>query len=96
MVQSPAGWSLAWSRGCCRTARSLGDSMVASLKDKVVLVTGGGSGIGRASALAFAREGAKVVVADISTAGSEETEQMLKERGGDGCFIRADVTKADS
>ena len=69
--------------------------MVASFKRKVVLVTGGGSGIGQASAVAFARKGAKVVIADISTAGGEETVQMLKERGGDGCFIRADVTEAE-
>ena len=69
--------------------------MVANFKRKVVLVTGGGSGIGQASAVAFARKGAKVVIADISTAGGEETVQMLKERGGDGCFIRADVTEAE-
>ena len=69
--------------------------MVASFKRQVVLVTGGGSGIGQASAMAFARNGAKVVIADISTAGGEETVQMLQERGGDGCFIRADVTAAE-
>ena len=69
--------------------------MTASFDRKVVLVTGGGSGIGRASAVAFAREGAKVVVADISTVGGEETVRMLKERGGDGCFFEADVTEAE-
>jgi NAD(P)-dependent dehydrogenase (short-subunit alcohol dehydrogenase family) len=69
--------------------------MVASFKDKVVLVTGGGSGIGRASAVAFAREGAKVVIADISTAGGEKTVKILKERGGHGWFIRVDVTRAE-
>ena len=53
--------------------------MVPSFKRKVVLVTGGGSDIGQASAVAFARKGAKVVSADISTAGGEETVQMLKE-----------------
>jgi len=53
--------------------------MVASFKRKVVLVMGGGSGIGQASAVAFARKGAKVVIADISTAGGEETVQMLKK-----------------
>jgi NAD(P)-dependent dehydrogenase (short-subunit alcohol dehydrogenase family) len=69
--------------------------MVASLKSKVVLITGGASGIGRASVLAFAREGAKVVVVDISTAGGEETVQMLQRQGGDGCFIKADVAEAE-
>jgi NAD(P)-dependent dehydrogenase (short-subunit alcohol dehydrogenase family) len=53
--------------------------MGASFKRKVVLVMGGGSGIGQASAVAFARKGAKVVIADISTAGGEETVQMLKK-----------------
>jgi NAD(P)-dependent dehydrogenase (short-subunit alcohol dehydrogenase family) len=69
--------------------------MVASFKGKVVLVTGGGSVIGRASAVAFACKGAKVVIADISTAGGEETVHMLKEGGGDGCFVRVDVTQAE-
>lgn len=53
--------------------------MVASFKRKVVLVTGGGSDIGQASAVAFARKGAKVVIAGISTAGGEVTVQMLKK-----------------
>jgi NAD(P)-dependent dehydrogenase (short-subunit alcohol dehydrogenase family) len=61
--------------------------MVASFKRKVMLVTGGGSAIGQASAVAFARKGGKVVSADISMAGGEKTAQMLKERGGGGCFI---------
>ena len=63
--------------------------MVASFKRKVVLVTGSGSDIGQASAVAFARKGAKGVIADISTGGGDETVRMLKERSGDGCFIRA-------
>ena len=65
------------------------------LKDKVVLVTGGSSGIGRATALACAREGAKVAVADIGVAGGEETVQLVKSAGGAAIFIQADMTKAD-
>src|SRR3990172_1143385 len=61
---------------------------------KVALVTGGSSGIGRATALAFARERAKVVVADIAVEGGEETVRMVKQAGGDGLFVRADVSKA--
>jgi NAD(P)-dependent dehydrogenase (short-subunit alcohol dehydrogenase family) len=57
--------------------------MVASFKRKVMLVTGGGSAIGQASAVAFARKGGKVVSADISMAGGEKTAQMLKERVGE-------------
>ena len=61
---------------------------------KVVLVTGGGSGIGRQTALLFSREGAKVVVADISVAGGEETVNMIRGEGGEATFIKTDVTKA--
>ena len=52
------------------------------LENKVALVTGGASGIGRASALVFAREGASVVVSDLNLAGSEETVQEIKAAGG--------------
>lgn len=60
------------------------------LKDKVALVTGGSSGIGRATALACAREGAKVAVADIGVAGGEETAQLVKDAGGEAIFIQAE------
>jgi len=68
--------------------------MTQLVKDKVALVTGGSSGIGRATALAFAREGAKIVVADINIEGGEETVKMVRERGSESIFVKTDVTRA--
>ncbi len=65
------------------------------LKDKVALITGAGSGIGRESALLFAREGAQIVVADINEAGGQETVARILEDGGDAAFVRADVSRAE-
>lgn len=65
------------------------------VEGKVALVTGAGSGIGRASALKFIREGAKVVIADWNAEGGEETLQMVKKAGGEGIFIKVDVSKKD-
>jgi NAD(P)-dependent dehydrogenase (short-subunit alcohol dehydrogenase family) len=64
------------------------------LKGKVAIITGSGSGLGRASALLFAKEGAKVVVADIAAKGAEETVSIIKKAGGDAIPCRVDVTKA--
>ncbi len=64
-------------------------------QEKVVVVTGGASGIGRATALAFAREGARVVVADLNETGGNETARLAGELGGEGVFVRADVTRED-
>jgi NAD(P)-dependent dehydrogenase (short-subunit alcohol dehydrogenase family) len=60
---------------------------------KVALVTGGGSGIGRATSLAFANEGAKVVIDDINVEGGEETLRLIKSTGGEAIFVKADVSK---
>jgi NAD(P)-dependent dehydrogenase (short-subunit alcohol dehydrogenase family) len=65
-----------------------------ALKDKVVLVTGGSTGIGRASALLFAREGAKVAVADVNVEEAEKTVRMIKEADGEAIFVKTDVSKA--
>jgi len=66
----------------------------ARLEHKVALVTGGASGIGRATALAFAREGARVVVSDVDAAGGEQTVQAIRAADGDATFVRADVSQA--
>jgi NAD(P)-dependent dehydrogenase (short-subunit alcohol dehydrogenase family) len=64
------------------------------VEGKIALVTGAGSGIGRASARAFAREGAKVVVVDVVVDGGEETVTLIKADGGDAVFVRCDVSSA--
>lgn len=69
--------------------------MAGMLENKVAVVTGGSSGIGRASALAFAREGAKVVVAaDKNIKGGQGTVRMIKEAGGEATFVKTDVSKS--
>lgn len=61
------------------------------LKNKTAIVTGAASGIGRATALRFAAEGATVVVADINLTGAEETVATIRQTGGDGLALKTDI-----
>ena len=64
------------------------------LANKVAIITGGGSGIGKASAYLFAKEGAKIVIAQRTVATGEETMAKIKSSGGEAIFVRTDVTVA--
>src|SRR5215469_14825890 len=68
--------------------------MAGLLQGKVVLVTGGGSGIGRATALKLAKEGATVMIADYVQEGGERTVKMIRDAGGSASFVQADVSIA--
>ena len=63
------------------------------LKDKVAIVTGGGAGIGQAIAVGYAREGAKVVVAEINRSNGESTAAEIRAAGGEAMFVPTDVSK---
>ena len=63
---------------------------------KVVIVTGAASGLGRATALAFAHEGARVVVADVDAAGLEQTAANVRADGGEALVVPADISDADA
>jgi len=68
--------------------------MAERLAGKVALITGAGSGQGRAAARLFAKEGAKVVVTDVAIKGGEETVGLVRAEGGEASFIALDVAKA--
>ncbi len=64
------------------------------MEGKVALATGSASGIGRATALAFAEQGARVALADIDSDGGHQTLRLIRQKGGEAVFVRADVTRA--
>lgn len=68
---------------------------MADFENQVVLITGGASGIGRATALAFAREGAHVIVSDIAAHAGEETVGAIRAAGGDARYVRTDMRDAE-
>jgi NAD(P)-dependent dehydrogenase (short-subunit alcohol dehydrogenase family) len=70
----------------------LPEEEIMRLRDQVAIVTGGGSGIGQATAVRFAEEGAKVVVVDIDRVAGEETLSRIKKNGGEGLLAHADVS----
>ena len=68
-----------------------GNDMANQFNDQVVLITGGSNGIGRATALAFAREGAQVVICDLADAAGEETVAAIRSAGGRARYVRTDM-----
>nr|MDO8098189.1 glucose 1-dehydrogenase [Candidatus Njordarchaeota archaeon] len=64
------------------------------LRNKVAIITGGSSGIGRAAAVLFAKEGANVVIADIDVSGGEETSRLIRKERADVLFIKTDVSNS--
>lgn len=63
------------------------------LKDKVCLITGAGSGMGRTACLLFSREGAQILAADVNSKAGEETRELVRKQGGKCVFVQADVSK---
>ena len=73
-----------WDHGCCK--KHQGDNHMTSNQSRVAIITGGSSGIGRATAIALSKQGVKVTVASRRPKEGEETIRLVKEAGGDGIF----------
>ena len=69
--------------------------MTQEFKEKIALVTGAASGIGRATALAFAAKGAAVIVSDVTEVGGQETVELIEESGGQAAFIKTNVAEIE-
>jgi len=65
------------------------------LAGKVTVITGAGSGFGRATAILFSKEGAKVVVCDCNVESGQETARMIKDNDGEAIFVDVDVSKVE-
>src|SRR3954470_15888043 len=65
------------------------------LENKIAIITGAGSGIGKAISLLYAAEGAKIVVSDIDEKGGNETVSEIKTKGGEAFFVKVDTSKPD-
>jgi len=65
------------------------------LKDKIAIITGAASGIGKATAMLFAQHGAKVVIADIDENGANQTVAAIRDAGNEAIYVRTDVTISD-
>src|SRR5437667_192583 len=85
-------WSSA-SRGSARHASAYVPTANVSLQGKTAVITGASTGIGRASALRFAQEGARLVLADVQDAEGEALAQAIARSGGTACFVRTDVSR---
>jgi len=64
------------------------------LKNKVAIITGGSSGIGKATAILFAEEGCKIIIADVDSKSGKEVEKMIRSKGGEAFFIKTGVTNS--
>src|SRR5438034_1098580 len=78
---------------CCRLLT--GDGGMVRLDGKVAVITGAATGIGRATAVLFAREGARVVFGDVNDVEADETLRLIGLAGGDGLFVHCDVRQSD-
>src|SRR5947207_498921 len=72
-----------------------GGHVAKDVRGEVAIIMGGGSGLGRGSALAFAKRGARIVATDIDLPSAEETARMITEAGGEAMAIQADVAERD-